>query len=177
MGELRKGTLTPEAAAEKDPARKRALMDANRGGDLVVRDIYLKGEGTRSAWTIEEARASPPPGVGRVAGRLDSASPFALDMKASAEGRVAERDYRADIAAKGSLKSLQVDLDATISGQRAIRRGRYGELHVMSSRRRRAVAGSCRVLLRNRCRLRRPGRQGRRSGGGPGPARRWKDSG
>ena len=81
-------------------------MDATRDADLVVRDIYLKGAGTRTAWTIDEARASTPYGSGRVSGHLDSASPFALDMKASAEGRVAERDYRADVAAKGTLKSL-----------------------------------------------------------------------
>src|SRR5688500_10000269 len=45
VGELRLGALTREAAAEKDPAKKRALMDASAKTDLVVREILVRGAG------------------------------------------------------------------------------------------------------------------------------------
>ena len=119
IGELRLGALTPEAQAEKDPVRRRALMDQSRPTDLVVKDIFLRGEGDERHWKIEEARAGTVYGSGRVAGTLETASPFALDARADFEGVVAERPYKAAIVAKGTLKSLEAKLDGEISGQKA----------------------------------------------------------
>ncbi|HUP98741.1 MAG TPA: translocation/assembly module TamB domain-containing protein [Usitatibacter sp.] len=119
IGELRLGALSPEARAETDPQRKRALMDASRAGDLVVKDIYLRGEGDERRWKIDEAHAGTAFGSGRVAGTLETASPFALDARADFEGIVAERPYKAAVAAKGTLKSLEAKLDGELSGQKA----------------------------------------------------------
>lgn len=119
IGELRLGALTREAQAEKDPARKRALMDASSKTDLVVRDIFVRGEGDQRHWRIEEARAATPYGSGRVAGTLETAAPFALDAKADFEGVAGERPYRAAVVAKGTLKSVEARLDGEISGQKA----------------------------------------------------------
>src|SRR5205085_8889630 len=72
IGELRLGALTREADAQKDPVRKRALMDASSGTDLVVKDIFLRGEGDERHWSIEEARAATPYGKGGLAGTLET---------------------------------------------------------------------------------------------------------
>jgi autotransporter translocation and assembly factor TamB len=72
IGELRLGALTKEAAAEKDPVRKRALMDRDNATDLVVKDIFLRGEGDERHWKIDEARAETPYGKGRVAGTIET---------------------------------------------------------------------------------------------------------
>ncbi|HET7729617.1 MAG TPA: translocation/assembly module TamB domain-containing protein [Usitatibacter sp.] len=119
VGEFRSGDLPREAAAEKDPARKKSMMIAARGNDLVVKNIFLKGEGDQKEWRIAEARAETAYGKARLAGRLESAAPFAIDVTLGAEGVAAERPYRADVAAKGTLKSMQATLDGEVSGQRA----------------------------------------------------------
>ena len=119
IGELRLGALSREAQAEKDPLRKRALMDASRPTDLVVRDIFLRGEGDERHWKIDEARAGTSYGKGRVAGTLDTTAPFALDATADFSGVVGERPYQAAIVAKGTLKSIEAKLDGEVSGQKA----------------------------------------------------------
>lgn len=122
IGTLRKGDLTREAAAEKDPVRKRQMMDASREGDLVIRDLLLRGSGDKQRWVVDEASVVTTYGQARLAGRLDNVAPFAIDMKASMQGTAAERDYRADATAKGSLKSMEVALDGVVSGQPATAR-------------------------------------------------------
>ena len=119
VGELRVGDLTREAAAEKDMARKRALMQASRGGDLVLRDIFLKGEGDRREWRIGEARVETQYGRASLAGSLGSESPFAIDLKAAASGVAAERPYQAKVVATGTLKSIEASLEGEVSGQYA----------------------------------------------------------
>lgn len=119
VGELRVGDLTPQAAAEKDMTRKRALMQASRGGDLVLRDIFLKGEGDQQAWRIGEARVETQYGRASLAGSLASTAPFAIDLKAAASGVAAERPYEAKVIAKGTLKSIEANLEGEVSGQYA----------------------------------------------------------
>ncbi len=119
IGELRLGALSREAQAEKDPLRKRALMDASRPTDLVVRDIFLRGEGDERHWKIDEARAGTSYGNGKVAGTLDTTAPFALEATADFSGVVGERPYQAAIVAKGTLKSIEARLDGEVSGQKA----------------------------------------------------------
>ena len=122
VGELRKGTLTKEAGAEKDAARKRSLMDASRGTDVVLHDIFLRGGGDARQWTIDEASVVTAYGKGSVAGRIENKSPFAVDLKAKVEGVASDRPYRADATAKGSLRTLELALDAVVSGQPATAR-------------------------------------------------------
>ena len=119
VGELRMGDLTREAAAEKDPKRKRALMDASRAGDLVLKDLYLKGEGDQREWRVSELRGETVHGKASVSGRVQSAAPFGLDLKAAVEGVAAERPYKAQIAATGTLKAIDARAEATVSGQPA----------------------------------------------------------
>ena len=119
VGELRVGDLTREAAAEKDMVRKRVLMQASRGGDLVLRDIFLKGEGDRQEWRIGEARVETQYGKASLAGSLGSTAPFAIDLKAAASGVAAERPYEAKVIAKGTLRSIEANLEGEVSGQYA----------------------------------------------------------
>lgn len=119
VGTLRLGVLTPEAAAEKDPARKRALMDRSRDTDLVLKDIYLQGEGDQREWRLAQLRGETAYGKASLAGRVESTSPFAIDVKAALEGVAAERNYKATVAAKGTLKAIDAALDGEVSGQRA----------------------------------------------------------
>jgi translocation and assembly module TamB len=124
VGMLRLGALTREAAAEKDPVRKRALMDASAKTDLVVRDILLRGEGDQAMWKIDEASAATPYGKGKLAGTLQTRAPFALDAKLAADGVAAERPWRADIVAKGTLTAIDATLAGEVSGQPATGRVR-----------------------------------------------------
>lgn len=119
VGELRVGDLTPEAVAEKDMVRKRALMQASRGGDLVLRDIFLKGEGDQREWRIGEARVETQYGRASLAGSLGSTAPFAIDLKAAASGVAVERPYEAKVVARGTLKSIEASLEGEVSGQYA----------------------------------------------------------
>jgi translocation and assembly module TamB len=119
VAELRKGVLTPEAQAEKDPARRREIMNRTRDSDVVVRNLFVKGGGDRGEWRIDEARAETAYGKGTVSGRLGNAAPFDLDVKAAVEGVAADRAYRADVAAQGTLKSFVARLDGMVSGQKA----------------------------------------------------------
>ena len=119
VGELRMGPLTREAAAEKDPKRKRELIEASRDNDLVVRNILLRGEGDEREWRIGEARAETAYGKAHIAGRVQSAAPFAIDLKAALEGVAAGRPYKADAAATGSLKAIDAKVDGQVSGQPA----------------------------------------------------------
>ena len=119
IGELRVGALTPEEQAEKDPVRKRALMDAGSAGDVVVKDIFLRGEGDQTYWKVDEASAATPYGKGKLTGSMETKAPFNLQARADWEGVVAERAYKAAIDARGTLKNIEAKLDGEISGQKA----------------------------------------------------------
>ncbi len=119
IGELRLGGLTAQAQAEKDPVRKRALMDAANGTDVVVKDIVLRGEGDERHWKIEEARAETPYGKGGLAGDIGTKPPFDLTAHATWSGMAGERAYQASVDARGTLKSLEAKLDGELSGQKA----------------------------------------------------------
>jgi translocation and assembly module TamB len=122
IGKLRVGDLTREAAAEKDPARKRALMLASREGDLVLRDLFVKGEGDQREWRIGEARVESAYGKAALSGRLESAAPFAVDLKAALAGVAAERPYQADVVARGTLRAIEANVEGEVSGQHAVGR-------------------------------------------------------
>jgi len=120
IGELRVGALTAQMRAEKDPARRRALMaPAKNPTDVVVKDIQLRGEGDERHWKIDEARAGTAYGNGRVAGTLETRKPFALDATADFEGVVAERPYKAKVTARGTLEAIEAQLAGEVSGQAA----------------------------------------------------------
>ncbi|MEO7742927.1 MAG: translocation/assembly module TamB domain-containing protein [Usitatibacter sp.] len=119
VGELRLGALPREAAAQKDPSRKRAMMAAARDGDLVVKNILLRGEGDEREWRIAEMSAETTYGKASLSGRVDAGAPFALDLRAVVDGVAAQRPYKAAIAAKGTLQAIEASLDGEVSGQRA----------------------------------------------------------
>ena len=102
IGELRMGALN--GAKEKD---------------LVVREIYLRGEGDERTWKLEEARAGTEYGKGRVAGTILTKPPFDLDANADFEGVAGEHPYSAKVTAKGTLKNLEARLEGSVAGQPA----------------------------------------------------------
>lgn len=122
LGELRIGALTPEARAEKDIAKRRALIAASRRNDLVIKEILLRGEGDKTHWSLAEASADTPYGRGKLAGTLATTAPFALDAKVEAQGRFDERDWRTSLVLKGTLKAIDAAFDADVAGQRATAR-------------------------------------------------------
>jgi translocation and assembly module TamB len=119
VGELRIGELTKAADAEKDPGKKRALIEASRGGDVVVKDVALRGEGDESLWRIHEAAAATPWGKGRLAGSVRTRKPFDLEATFDGEGVAAERPWRARVAAGGTLEAVTANLEGQVSGQPA----------------------------------------------------------
>lgn len=119
IGELRIGALSPEARAQKDVAKRRALVDAAKASDFVVNEIFLRGEGDKREWNIEEARAKTTYGETKVAGRLATTAPFRLDATAEAQGRAGERDYRGTLVMKGTLRAIDATADADVAGQKA----------------------------------------------------------
>jgi len=94
-------------------------LDAPRERDLVVKEIFLRGEGDESHWKIEEARADTPYAKGRVAGTIATRAPFDLDANADVEGVAADRPFKAQLTAKGTLRALEARLDGEVSGQKA----------------------------------------------------------
>ena len=118
VGELRMGDLPQAARGEKDIVKRRALMQAARTHDLVIRGIFLRGEGDQREWRLGEARAETIYGKGSVSGRLETKAPFAIDMKAALAGDAFERPYRADVTTRGTLKSLEALAQAQVAGQR-----------------------------------------------------------
>jgi hypothetical protein len=93
VGELRLGALTREAAAEKDRAKKRALMDAMSATDLVVKEIALRGSGDASVWKVEEAAAATPIWQGPAFRHAADARP----LQPRREGRGRRRGGRAGL--------------------------------------------------------------------------------
>jgi len=124
VGELRLGQLTKAADGEKDVQKKRALIEASRGKDVVVKDIALRGEGDERMWKVDEAAAVTPWGKGKLAGTVQTRKPFSLDATFDGDGVAAERPWRARIAAKGTLEAFEAALDGEVSGQSATGRVR-----------------------------------------------------
>lgn len=108
VGELRHGTLGA----------------ANPDDDVVVRDIRLAGAGGPGGWTVDSASASMAQVQARLSGRIDGRKPYALEAKAVAQGRADERDWKANVGARGTLEALDLDLDGAFSGQPAKGRAR-----------------------------------------------------
>jgi translocation and assembly module TamB len=119
VGELRLGPLTKAADAEKDPQKKRALMDAARDKDVVVKDISLRAAGDQEFWRVDEASAVTPWAKGKVAGTVHTRKPFNLDVTYEGDGVAAERPWSAKVVAKGTLEAFEAKLEGAISGQPA----------------------------------------------------------
>jgi hypothetical protein len=119
VGELRLGELTKAADAEKDAQKKRALMEAARDKDLVVKDIALRAEGDERVWKVHEASAATPWAKGKLVGSVQTRKPFNLDATYEGDGVAAERKWRARVAAKGTLEAFEAKLDGEVSGQPA----------------------------------------------------------
>jgi translocation and assembly module TamB len=93
-------------------------LGASRDTDLVVRDIFVRGEGDASHWQLDEARAGTEFGSGRVSGRIDTLAPFNLQVNAAFEGVAAGRPYKAAVVARGTLKDIEAKFDAELSGDK-----------------------------------------------------------
>ncbi len=92
---------------------------ATRDKDVVVTNIYLRGEGSKREWKVAQARAETSYGKASVAGTLETTAPFALDATASASGAFGERPYDARATFKGKLTAIEAQAEGTVSGQRA----------------------------------------------------------
>jgi translocation and assembly module TamB len=119
VGELRLGTLSKEAQAERDPAKRRAMFALAHDKDFLVRDIFLRGEGDKRHWNVAEARAETTYGKASLVGTLDTTPPFALAATLRAAGRVAERDYDASATLAGKLTDIEARAEGSFAGQRA----------------------------------------------------------
>jgi translocation and assembly module TamB len=119
VGELRLGSLTAAADGEKDPTKKRALIEASRGKDVVVKDIALRADGDENFWRITEASAATPWAKGKLTGSVQTHKPFNLEATFEGDGVAAERPWRARVAAKGTLEAFEAKLDGEVSGQPA----------------------------------------------------------
>jgi translocation and assembly module TamB len=91
-----------------------APRDANRARDVVVRNLRLKGSGDKSRWNIEEASAETPYGRARLAGTLETTSPFALQARGELAGRYGERDYNVALVARGDLQAFEANLEGRL---------------------------------------------------------------
>jgi translocation and assembly module TamB len=100
------GTLTYGAIASKDK-------------DLVFREIALRAQGDGIRWKVEKAAAATPWGNATVSGTVDGDEPFDLDAAATFEGPVQNDKVHANAIAKGTLKSIEVKLEAALAGARA----------------------------------------------------------
>jgi translocation and assembly module TamB len=106
---LRIGHIAPGEPAQGDAAK-----------DFVVTGIVLKGDGDRSRWRVDEAAATTEYGTAHVSGSVGYARPFRLDAHATASGRFQEKAYDADAKVKGTLETLEADLQGTFAGARAM---------------------------------------------------------
>jgi translocation and assembly module TamB len=114
VGTLRFGKLTPELHAKDTQAKV-----SPQPGDVVVRDIALKGAGDARRWTIDEAAAKSEYGDARVKGTIGNAAPYRLDVSADASGNVQEHAYRVQAKLAGTLGKIEARADGEISGTRA----------------------------------------------------------
>jgi translocation and assembly module TamB len=114
VGSVRFGKLTPELRAGGSQA-----MRAAQPGDVVVRDIALKGAGDARRWTIDEAAATTEYGTARVKGTVGNAAPYRLDLAADASGSVQDHAYRLEAKAGGTLGKIEARAQGTISGAQA----------------------------------------------------------
>lgn len=112
IGTLRWGALAAAGNAAPSPAPP----------DVVLHDVFVRGEGDRSRWHIEQASALTPYGQARVSGTVGNAAPFALDAAADLAGRIQARNVHLAAKAKGTLKAFEANLDADLEGARATAR-------------------------------------------------------
>lgn len=122
IGTLRFGAISKEEKEAKDPAAKRALREASRARDLVLRDIILKGEGDKKEWRIAEAAVASEHGTARIAGTLGNASPFPLDLNGNFAGKLQERAFDVVAKMKGTLNALEANVEGVVAGTRATAR-------------------------------------------------------
>lgn len=122
IGTLRLGRIDAAELAIKDPAARLAARDASRKNDVVLRNVVLRGEGDKARWKIVEAAVATQFGDARVAGTIDNASPFAVDLEGSFDGTVQERPVRVTAKLAGTLQALDASVEGIVAGTRATAR-------------------------------------------------------
>jgi len=78
---------------------------SRKTGDLVLRDIVLKGEGDKKSWRVEKAAVVTQYGAANLAGTLGNEKPYALDLTVGFEGKVQDQDLRVTAKAGVSGRS------------------------------------------------------------------------
>ena len=92
---------------------------SRQGDDLVLHDIAVKGEGDKTHWRIDQGVVVTPQGKVNLAGTLQNAPPFALDLDGAFDGKLQEYPVRVTAKAKGTLGNIEARLDGTVAGARA----------------------------------------------------------
>ena len=88
-------------------------------GDVVLRDIVLKGEGDEKSWRVERAAVVTEYGAVSLAGTLGNAQPYALDLTGRFDGKVQDQDLRIEAKAGGTLAKIDARAEGAIAGARA----------------------------------------------------------
>ena len=92
---------------------------SRQGDDLVLHDIVLKGEGDKTRWRIEQGVVVTPQGTVNVAGTLQNAPPFGIDLDGRFEGKLQDYPVRVNAKAKGTLGNIEARLEGTVANARA----------------------------------------------------------
>ena len=116
---FRQGAISAEEKAATDPARRRELREASRARDLVLHDVAVQGEGDRRHWTVTRAGVVTEYGTAHLKGSIGNASPYDVDVNADFAGKLQERALNVAARAKGTLRSLQAEVDADLAGTHA----------------------------------------------------------
>ena len=87
--------------------------------DVILTDVVLRGEGDAARWTIAEARAGTPYGKVKLSGSIAAVEPFGLDAGADFDGEVQQQPAHATAKATGTLRAIEVKVEAAAAGARA----------------------------------------------------------
>lgn len=136
IGRVHTASLEIATPATAEPAREpaslvlplrlridRGEVDRVRAGrigeekDFVeFRDLSLKLAADHSAWTLHGVAATTPIGRATIRGTIGARAPFALDLKGELAGTRNGADYRATLAAAGTLAKIDAALEAREGG-------------------------------------------------------------
>ena len=92
---------------------------ASHEGDLVLKDIVLRGEGAGARWKISEGAVTTPWGKAKLSGSIAGEAPFDLDAVAAFEGVVRRETIHATATAKGTLQLIELNAEAAVARARA----------------------------------------------------------
>ena len=92
---------------------------ASRDGDVVLKDIVLRGEGAGARWKVSEGAATTPWGKAKLSGSIAGEAPFDLEAAAAFEAQVRGEAIHAAAKAKGTLQLIELQAEAAFAQARA----------------------------------------------------------